>query len=79
MRKLQALTLLYHEPDLDARALIARLGSGPEATRMLLLRLSRQGLLQRRRDPVTHELYYRLTAKGHARLAFLRRSSRPTR
>jgi DNA-binding MarR family transcriptional regulator len=40
------------------------------AAAMALLRVSRQGLVVRRLDPVSGLLWYRLTAQGAARLAY---------
>lgn len=64
------LRLLACQPDLDARSVGHALQCSPEAAGMLLLRLSRHGLIQRTFDPEDRVYFYNLTAKGRARLAY---------
>ena len=76
MTKHDLLSLLAQEPELDALAVADRLSSSVEAAGMVLLRLFRQGLIQRELDPDNHLYFYSLTQKGHARFDFFQRRSR---
>lgn len=71
MAKLAILTVLAQMDDLDAATIAQRVGKTPEATRMLLLRLARQGLIRRAWDPTDRVLFYTLTVKGRARWRYL--------
>jgi DNA-binding MarR family transcriptional regulator len=62
--------LLACQPDLDARSVAHELGCTLAAAGMLLLRLTRHGLIQRAFDPEDQVYFYSLTAKGRARLAY---------
>ena len=62
--------LLACQPDLDARSVAHELGCTLAAAGMLLLRLTRHGLIQRAFDPQDRVYFYNLTAKGRARLAY---------
>ncbi len=76
MQKLNVLSLLAREPELDAPDVATRLSSSVEAAGMLLLRLFRHGLLKRELDPNDGLYFYSLTQKGHERLVFFQRQSR---
>jgi DNA-binding MarR family transcriptional regulator len=71
MAKREVLTLLAQMEDLDAAAIAQHVGKTPEAARMLLLRLTRQGLVRRAWDPNDRVLFYALTVKGRARWRYL--------
>ena len=62
--------LLACQPDLDARSVAHELGCTHAAAGMLVLRLTRHGLIQRTFDPEDRVYFYSLTAKGRARLAY---------
>ena len=70
MNKRQVLELLLATPNLDAATVAQQLACSAEAAGMLLLRLSRQHLVQRLFDPGARLFYYQLTPKGHARLRY---------
>ena len=55
----------------DAREIAVGLGVSYSAAAMALLRLVRQGLVSRYRDPESGLYWYELTAKGEARLDYL--------
>jgi len=55
----------------DARELAVGLGISYSAAAMALLRLVRQGLASRYRDPESGLYWYELTAKGEARLDYV--------
>ncbi len=76
MKKLDGLSLLAHDPELDVSDVAERLSSSVAASGMLLLRLFRQGLLKRELDPDDGLHFYSLTPKGRARLGFFQRQSR---
>ena len=59
----------YEQP--DARETAVALGVSYSAAAMALLRLTRQGLAARYRDPESGLYWYELTAKGEARLDYL--------
>lgn len=69
--KLDVLRLLVSLPELNAAQVADRLHVSPEASGMLLLRLTRAGLLLRELEEGV--FVYMLTAKGHARHTFLAR------
>jgi DNA-binding transcriptional ArsR family regulator len=69
--KLDVLSLLASLPGLCAAEAADRLRISPEASGMLLLRLTRAGLLAR--EPEDGVFVYTLTAKGHARRIYLAR------
>ena len=71
MTKLQLLMLLARHSDLEAVSVADELDSTHAAARMLLLRLTRQGLIQRAFDPEDCVYFYNVTEKGRARLAYL--------
>jgi predicted ArsR family transcriptional regulator len=67
--KLDVLSLLASLAGLSAAEVADRLRISPEASGMLLLRLTRAGLLVRELE---HGVFvYTLTAKGHARRTYL--------
>ena len=70
MNKRQVLELLLVTPDLDAASVAQRLSCSAEGSGMLLVRLSRQHLVQRLFDPRDRVFYYQLSPKGHARLRY---------
>jgi len=59
----------YSQP--DAREMAVALGVPYPAAAMALLRLVRQGLVTRYRDPESGLYWYELTTKGEARLDYL--------
>jgi Mn-dependent DtxR family transcriptional regulator len=67
--KLDALNRLATSHDLTAGALAEELGTSMEASGMMLIRLLRQGLVERELDAGI--FMYNLTPKGHARCVFL--------
>ena len=69
--KPQLLTLLAQHSDLEAASVANELGATHAAAGMLLLRLTRQGLIQRAFDPADRVYFYNVTPKGRARLAYL--------
>ena len=69
--KCALLTLLAAQSDLDAPSLAQARMCSRAAAGMALLRLTRQGLIQRALDPEDRLYFYQLTAKGRARLAYL--------
>ncbi len=71
MTKPQVLALLARHSDLDAASVAEELGATDAGAGMFLLRLTRQGLIQRAFDPQDRLYFYQLTAKGRARLAYL--------
>ena len=71
MSKLDLLHLLARHEDLDTAAVAHELGGTRAAAGMLLLRLTRHGLIQREVDPEDRVLFCNLTEKGRARLAYL--------
>ena len=71
MAKREVLAVLAQMEDLDAATIAEHVGKTPEATRMLLLRLARQGLVRRAWDPNDRVLFYTLTVKGRARWRYL--------
>ena len=70
MSKQALLKILANHEDLDAASMAHELGGTFAAAGMLLLRLTRQGLIQRALDPDDQLYFYSLTAKGRARLAY---------
>ena len=70
MNKRLVLDLLLATPDLDAAAVAQQLACSAEAAGMLLLRLSRQNLVQRLFDPEDRLFYYQISPKGGARLRY---------
>lgn len=71
MTKLGLLKELEQYNRLDAQEMAFRLGVTYSAAAMGLLRLVRQGLVARYRDPESDLYWYELTAKGEARLDYL--------
>ena len=71
MTKHQLLTLLARHSNLEAASVADELGGTHAAAGMLVLRLTRQGLVQREFDPDDCVFFYNVTAKGRARLAYL--------
>lgn len=70
MSKQALLQILTVHEDLDAASVAHELGCTRAAAGMLLVRLTRHGLIQRAFDPEDCVYFYCLTAKGRARLAF---------
>jgi DNA-binding MarR family transcriptional regulator len=70
MSKQDLLNMLARQGDLDAASVAHELGCTRAAAGMLLLRLSRHGLVQRTFDPEDLVYFYNVTAKGRARLAY---------
>lgn len=73
--KFAILSLLVTAAEIDAATAAEHLGSSPEAASMLLLRLTRQGLLRREIDPDRRAFFYSLTEKGKARWAYFKHHS----
>lgn len=73
--KFAILSLIVTAAEIDAATAAEHLGSSPEAASMLLLRLTRQGLLRRELDPLRRAFFYSLTEKGKARWAYLKHRS----
>ena len=71
-KKIEMLRFLEKEPDQDARQVAEALKVSSEAAGMLVLRLFRQGLLQRELDPDNRMYFYSLTPKGWDRLHYFR-------
>ena len=71
MTKLIFLRLLARSDKPDAHQIALTLGVSYPAAAMALLRLVRQGLAARYRDPESDLYWYELTAKGEVRLDFL--------
>ena len=69
MTKLDVLNHLATARDLTAGALARQQGTSLEASSMMLIRLVRQGLVERELDAGL--FVYNLTPKGHARRVFL--------
>jgi DNA-binding MarR family transcriptional regulator len=69
--KFATLTLLAAQSDFDAPSLAQARTCSLAAAGMLLLRLTRQGLIKRAFDSDDRLYFYQLTAKGRARLAYL--------
>jgi len=69
MTKLDALNRLAAARDLTAGTLAGQLRTSIEASGMMLIRLMRQGLVEREVDAGI--FIYNLTPKGHARRVFL--------
>ena len=67
--KLQVLDLLVLLSDLNAAQIAERLRTSPEASGMILLRLTRGGLVLRHQEDGVFA--YRLTSKGRARHKYL--------
>jgi len=78
MPKLDVLDLLVHTPELDAADIARRLGATPESVGMLLLRLTRQGLVRRELDTDEGVFFYSLTSKGKVRWSYLSQSANKT-
>ena len=70
MSKQALLKILVLHEDLDAASVAHELVCTRAAAGMLLVRLSRYGLIQRTFDPEDRVYFYSLTAKGRARLAY---------
>lgn len=71
MTKASLLDYLDRTDGADAREVASALGEPYSTAAMALLRLSRQGLVARYRDPDTGSYWYQLTERGEARLAYL--------
>lgn len=79
MKKQDLLNILARQADLDAASIAHALGCTRAAAGMLLLRLTRHGLIQRAFDPDDRVFFYSLTKKGRDRLAYLTRIKPKTR
>ena len=75
MSKVRILSLLSRQADLDALALSEQVGCAQPAASMALLRLVRQGLLNRAWDPQERRFFYYLTPKGRLRWAHYSRTN----
>lgn len=64
------MNILARQADLDATSVAHELEVTRAAAGMLLLRLTRHGLIQRAFDPEDLVYFYNLTAKGRSRLAY---------
>ena len=71
MTKLGLLRELDRHVQPDACEMAVALGVSYPAAAMALLRLTRQGLVTRFRDPESDLYWYELTTKGEARLDYL--------
>ncbi len=72
--KLQILDLLALLSDLNAAQVAERLRTSPKASGMILLRLTRGGLVLRQQEDGVFT--YRLTSKGRARHEYLARRAK---
>jgi DNA-binding transcriptional ArsR family regulator len=72
--KLHVLDVLAVLSDLNAAQVAERLRTSPEASGMILLRLTRSGLVLRQREDGVFA--YRLTSKGRARREYLARRTK---
>lgn len=70
MTKTELLRFLARHGDVDAFEVAQAFELPYAAGAMALLRLSRQGLVERRLDPERGRYWYALTAQGCARLAY---------
>jgi len=70
MSKQALLKILAVHEDLDAASVAHELGCTRAAAGMLVLRLTRHGLIQRAFDPDDRVFFYSVTSKGRARLAY---------
>ena len=70
MTKRQLLTYLDEVRHADAEQVAEELEMDYAAAAMGLLRLTRQGLVERRIDPDRGMYWYRLSARGRARLEY---------
>jgi DNA-binding MarR family transcriptional regulator len=75
LSKVRILSLLSRQADLDALALSEQVGCAQPAASMALLRLVRQGLLNRAWDPQERRFFYSLTPKGRLRWAHYSRTN----
>jgi DNA-binding MarR family transcriptional regulator len=71
MSKRQLLAYLDEARHADAEQVAEQLEMDYSAASMGLLRLTRHGLVERRLDPDRGTYWYRLSAKGRARLEYL--------
>ena len=69
MKKIDVLNILFQFRDLDAASISRRLNGTPEAAGMMLIRLMRDGLVDRELDDGL--FIYHLAPKGEARRAYL--------
>lgn len=72
--KLHVLDVLAVLSDLNAAQIAERLRTSPEASGMILLRMTRSGLVLRQHDDGVFA--YRLTSKGRARHEYLARRAK---
>ena len=75
LSKVHILSILRRQTDLDALALSERVGCTQPTASMALLRMVRQGLLNRAWDPQEGRYFYYLTPKGRLRWAHYSRPS----
>ena len=75
MSKVHILSILHRQADLDALALSEHVGCTQPAASMALLRLVRQGLLNRAWDPQEGRFFYYSTPKGRLRWAHYSRTN----
>ena len=78
MSKVRILSLLSRQADLDALALSEQVGCTQPAASMALLRLVRQGLLNRAWDPQERRYFYYVSPKGRLRWAHYSRTNSPS-
>jgi DNA-binding MarR family transcriptional regulator len=76
--KVRILSILHRQADLNALALSEQVGCTTPAASMALLRLVRQGLLNRAWDPQERRYFYYLTPKGRLRWAHYSRTNSPS-
>jgi TPR repeat protein len=74
MTKAEALNYLARMRHADAFQVAAAFELPYPAAAMALLRLTRQGLVERRLDPESGLYWYKLSAQGRARLAYFEAS-----
>ncbi len=70
MNKIELLELLDSHEQLDAQEVATAMQMSYSATAMALMRLVRQDLAARHRDPDTQLYVYEITPKGEARLDY---------
>ena len=71
MDKLALLRFLKDRAQVDGSELAQAFGESYASAAMALLRASRQSLVERFQDPHSGVYWYRLSARGYARLVYL--------
>ena len=71
MDKVELLAFLSERAQADAFEVAQAFGESYPSAAMALLRALRQGLVERLEDPDSGSYWYRLSARGQARLVYL--------